>query len=108
MNQKFDIPMEAMQRHAQSAAQLMRQLSNENRLLICCNLVAGEMSVTELNARVPALSQSALSQHLAKLREAGMVVTRKEGQTIYYRLTGTDVVQVIGVLQSIYCPEITS
>lgn len=96
-----------MQAHAQDAASLLKALANENRLMILCTLMAsgseGEMSVSELNARVP-LSQSALSQHLASLRDAGLVSTRKEAQTVYYRLQGSDATKVIAVLQSIYCP----
>lgn len=93
-----------MQQHAQSAAALLKLLANENRLMIMCALISGEMSVGELNAKVP-LSQSALSQHLASLREAGLVNTRKEAQTVYYRLQGDEAVKVIAVLQSIYCPQ---
>lgn len=89
--------------HAQAAAALLKALANENRLMILCTLMSGEMSVSDLNAVVP-LSQSALSQHLAGLREAGLVTTRKESQTVYYRLNGTEASQVISVLKSIYCP----
>jgi ArsR family transcriptional regulator, virulence genes transcriptional regulator len=93
-----------LQVHAQAAANLLKALANENRLMILCSLIDGEISVGELNARVP-LSQSALSQHLASLREAGLVATRKEAQTVFYRLEGTAAVRVIEVLQSIYCPK---
>lgn len=93
----------AMQVHAREAAALMKALANENRLMILCTLVSGEMSVGELNAKVP-LSQSALSQHLASLREAKLVVTRKEAQTVYYQLCGDEATRIIAVLQSIYCP----
>ena len=96
-------PLADMQAHAQEAAALLKALANENRLMILCTLMSGEMSVGELNARVP-LSQSALSQHLASLREAGLVSTRKEAQTVFYRLQGDDATKVIAVLQSIYCP----
>lgn len=93
-----------MQSHAQAAAALLKALANENRLMIMCTLIGGEMSVGELNAMVP-LSQSALSQHLAGLREAGLVSTRKEAQTVYYRLQGDEAQKIIAVLQSIYCPQ---
>lgn len=95
--------LEALHQHASEAAALMKSLANENRLMILCTLVAGEMSVSELNQRVP-LSQSALSQHLASLRKARLVTTRKEAQTVYYRLYGDAASKVITVLQSIYCP----
>ncbi len=93
----------AMQTHAQAAANLLKALANENRLMILCTLINGELSVGELNIRVP-LSQSALSQHLASLREAGLVATRKEAQTVYYSLLGDEAQKIIAVLQSIYCP----
>jgi DNA-binding transcriptional ArsR family regulator len=93
-----------LQEHAQAAAALLRALGNEHRLMILCVLGAQEMSVGELNQQVP-LSQSALSQHLASLREAGLVKTRKEAQTVYYQLAGDEASRIIAVLQSIYCPE---
>jgi len=93
-----------MQAHAQAAASLLKALANENRLMILCSLIDGEISVGDLNAKVP-LSQSALSQHLASLRDAGLVATRKEAQTVYYRLEGTAAIRVLEVLQSIYCPK---
>ena len=97
--------LDGMREHAQAAADLLKALANENRLMILCTLMGREeMSVGELNARVP-LSQSALSQHLASLRDAGLVSTRKEAQTVYYRLEGTEAAKVIAVLQSIYCPR---
>lgn len=93
-----------MQVHAQEAANLLKALANENRLMILCSLINGELSVGELNARIP-LSQSALSQHLGSLREAGVVATRKESQTVFYRLQGSEAIQIIAVLQAIYCPD---
>ena len=92
-----------LQIHAEAAALLLKALANENRLMILCSLIDGEQSVSELNARIP-LSQSALSQHLGSLREAGVVATRKESQTVFYRLQGDAASRVIAVLQSIYCP----
>ena len=93
-----------MKRHAEQAALLMKQLSSPVRLMILCALIDNELSVNELNARVT-LSQSALSQHLARLRHAGLVTRRKEKQTAFYRLKGSEVTQVIAVLKTIYCPE---
>lgn len=94
-----------------AATELLKQLANENRLLILCSLVSGEQSVGELNERLP-LSQSALSQHLASLRQAGLVETRRQGQTIFYQLcehdeqqTRNPAVAVIKTLQAIYCPD---
>lgn len=92
-----------MARHAEDAANLLRSMANSKRLVILCSLAAGELSVSELNARI-SLSQSALSQHLAGLREMQLVQTRRKGQTIYYSLADDKALQVIRALKSIYCP----
>jgi DNA-binding transcriptional ArsR family regulator len=96
------ISPEHVQAHAGEAAQLLKALGNEQRLLILCNLLDGPLSVGELNQRIE-LSQSALSQHLALLRELGLVDTRREAQTIYYSLPDGPVVRVMALLQEIYC-----
>jgi DNA-binding transcriptional ArsR family regulator len=93
---------ERIQAHAGDAAHLLKALGNEQRLLILCNLLEGPLSVGELNQKLD-LSQSALSQHLALLRESGMVDTRREAQTIYYSLPDGPVVRVMALLQDIYC-----
>jgi DNA-binding transcriptional ArsR family regulator len=93
---------ELMQAHAADAALLMKALANEQRLHILCHLLEGPLSVGELNQRLD-LSQSALSQHLALLRETGLVDTRREAQTIYYSLPDGPVVRVMALLQDIYC-----
>ena len=93
---------ELMQAHAADAAQLLKALANEQRLHILCNLLDGPLSVGELNQRLD-LSQSALSQHLALLRELDLVDTRREAQTIYYSLPDGPVVRVMALLQDIYC-----
>jgi DNA-binding transcriptional ArsR family regulator len=92
----------AMKRHAGSAAKLIRALSNEHRLLVLCVLSEGELSVGELNSRVR-LSQSALSQHLAVLRQERLVSTRRSAQTIYYQLVGGIGMELIRVLHDHYC-----
>lgn len=92
-----------MHAHAGAAAAFLKALGNEQRLMILCSLLAEPLSVGELNERVD-LSQSALSQHLALLREAGLVETRREAQSIYYSLPAGPVMQVMAVLQDIYCP----
>lgn len=94
--------IEEMHAHAGDAAQLLKTLGNEQRLLVLCNLLGGPLSVGELNERVD-LSQSALSQHLAVLREGGLVETRREAQTIFYSLPPGPVTRVMAVLQDIYC-----
>jgi len=94
---------EAMRRSASDAVFLLKGLANENRLMIMCVLAEGECSVGQLNDRI-SLSQSALSQHLAVLREQGLVLTRRESQTIYYRLADTPALEIINLLHDIYCP----
>jgi len=91
-----------MQAHIAEAAQLLKALGNEQRLHILCNLLEGPLSVGELNQRLE-LSQSALSQHLALLRESGLVDTRREAQTIYYSLPDGPVIRVMALLQDVYC-----
>jgi DNA-binding transcriptional ArsR family regulator len=93
---------EAMRPHAVAASNLLKALANEQRLMILCNLSGTEMSVSELNELLP-LSQSALSQHLAVLREAGIVQTRRDGQTVHYSLADGPAAQVVETLHRIYC-----
>lgn len=93
---------EEMRAHATDAAQLLKAMANERRLMILCMLAGGEQAVGDINARLE-LSQSALSQHLAVLREEGLVQTRRSAQTIYYSLSPGPVQEIIGVLHRIYC-----
>ncbi|WP_320823992.1 metalloregulator ArsR/SmtB family transcription factor [Reinekea sp.] len=97
-----NLPIERLESKAGDAAALLKALSNESRLLILCNLVSGEKNVGELNERIP-LSQSALSQHLARLRRDELVCVRKEAQTVYYRIASSEAEQVIEVLYNLYC-----
>ena len=97
-----DLTMEQLESNASSAAGLLKALSNESRLLILCNLVSGEKCVGELNERIP-LSQSALSQHLARLRKDQLVSIRKEAQTVYYRIASPEAEKIIEVLYNVYC-----
>ncbi len=87
---------------ANEAARLLAALANQNRLGILCELVEGERPVGAL-ARAVGLSQSAISQHLAKLRAAGVVATRRDAQTIYYRLVSDAAGRVMTTLADIYC-----
>ena len=96
-------PLQQMRAHAAEAAGLMKALGNESRLMILCTLAQGEHSVSELNTIIP-LSQSALSQQLARLREQGLVATRRQSQTIFYSLTPGPADRVVHLLQDIYCP----
>lgn len=94
--------LEQMAAHADEAANLLKALANPNRLQILCVLGTEEMAVGELN-EIVALSQSALSQHLAKLRSDGLVATRRESQTIYYRLNPGPARDIIAILYRYFC-----
>jgi ArsR family transcriptional regulator len=102
---RFDMAL--LEARASQAARLLRALANERRLLILCQLAGGERSVGELQPLV-GLSQSALSQHLATLREEGIVATRREAQTIHYRIADPAAVAVVGTLAEIFCPKAPS
>jgi DNA-binding transcriptional ArsR family regulator len=92
------------ERKAAEAADLLKLMANEHRLLILCRLsLRREMSVNEL-ADAVGLSQSALSQHLAKLREDGLVGTRRDAQTVFYHLVDANATRVLALLRDIYCP----
>ena len=88
---------------AAEAAKLLRALGNERRLMILCQLTDGERSVGQLQPNV-GLSQSALSQHLAVLREEGIVATRREAQTIWYSIADPAALKVVATLAEIFCP----
>jgi ArsR family transcriptional regulator len=88
---------------AGEAAALLKALAHEARLMVLCQLLDGEHSAGALQ-QASGLSQSALSQHLARLREEGLVATRRESQNIYYRLADADVARVLDALAAIYCP----
>lgn len=96
------IDWSAMSENADAAATLLKALANGQRLRILCLLVGGEHSVRQINAEVK-LSQSALSQHLAKLREEGLVTTRREAQTIHYALAEGPTARIIATLYGFYC-----
>ena len=94
-----------MQEGAAQAAALLRAVGNEHRLLVLCLLLAHEeMTVGALLEQVT-LSQSALSQHLARLREAGVVLTRRAAQQIFYALPPGPVTAVMATLHRVYCEE---
>ena len=91
---------------AAEAASLLRTLSNESRLLVLCYLAeSGELVVGDLVERI-GLSQSALSQHLARLRKEGLVTTRKEAQCVYYRICDPRAQQILVLLHDLFCPDL--
>ena len=103
MNRKANFDPDAMRANADAAARLLRVLANEQRLRILCLLVVGDLTVGQINDRLPELSQSALSQHLARLRDENMVFTRREAQSVWYSLPEGPAQAIIGTLHGIYC-----
>lgn len=94
----------AFEEKAAEAARMLRLLANERRLLVLCHLAGeGEATVGALAGAV-GLSQPALSQHLAKLREDGLVSTRKAAQAVFYRLADPKAARLLAVLRDLYCP----
>ena len=91
-------------RNAQRAEDMLKQLAHAGRLRLLCSLVEGEKSVGEL-VEIVGLSQSAVSQHLKKLRDAGLVAPERNGQMIYYRLDNPDARALLQALYRIYCKE---
>lgn len=91
-----------LERRSEEASRLLTAMANRKRLLILCHLVAGELPVAELEERV-GLSQSALSQHLSKLRAWGLVEGERNGQSVRYRLTSGPAREVIETLYGVYC-----
>lgn len=102
MPRQAPIDPEKMRGHADEAAALVKALANKQRLMILCLLVERERSVGELNGLLD-LSQSALSQHLAVLREENLVSTRRDGQTIHYALVDGPALRILQVLHDTYC-----
>lgn len=94
--------VQALQARADHVAERLALVGNAKRLLILCELAKGERSVGALQGAV-GLGQSALSQHLARLREAGMLGTRRQGQTIFYRITDPDLVALMAALYGTFC-----
>ena len=98
--------VERLAQQSTEAAGMLRALANQQRLLILCHLsTADEMSVSTLHGRL-LLSQSALSQHLARLREEGLVAYRREAQTLFYRVADERALRLLSVLHELYCPEL--
>jgi len=97
-----DKPLQAMKRNAKKAEALLKLMANAKRLMILCHLGRQEMTVNEL-AELVGLSQSALSQHLAKMRQDDLVVGDKRGQSVYYRIARQEVEALLSTLYLIYC-----
>lgn len=98
--------MERLAQQSAEAAALLRALANQQRLLILCQLAAaGELNVSELHGRME-LSQSALSQHLARLREERLVTFRRVAQALFYRIADERVSRLLILLHDLYCPDL--
>jgi len=91
-----------LQRSAGQAAELMKALSSENRLLLLCQLAEGDKTVGELAAAL-GLRQAAVSQQLALLRKDGLVAARRDGRSMHYSLTASEARAVILLLHRLYC-----
>ena len=95
--------LSSLQRNARAAAALLRALGNERRLTILCLLIAGKELTAGQLAQEVGLSQSALSQHLAKMKDRSLVTFRREAQSIHYRIADSNVRRLITTLENIYC-----
>ncbi|MFO1121700.1 MAG: metalloregulator ArsR/SmtB family transcription factor [Hyphomicrobiales bacterium] len=99
----IDKSISELEAAAAEAANVLKSLSNEKRLMILCKLLEeGEMSVLPI-AEAVGLSQSALSQHLARMRAERIVDFRRDGQTLFYRIADHKVAALLKALKSIYC-----
>ena len=94
--------LDKMQASAKSATDMLKLLGHPDRLMVLCQLKNGEASVGELS-RMLNIKQSPLSQHLARMRHEGVVESRRDAQTIFYRLSGDKVAQIVTVLYELYC-----
>ncbi|MDP1520826.1 ArsR/SmtB family transcription factor [Porticoccus litoralis] len=100
MNKSMDL--ETLQENATKASALLKSLANPSRLMVLCALVSREHTVTELET-LTGLSQSALSQHLARLRDEKIVTTRRDAQRVFYRLSNPNVTAILETMYGIYC-----
>lgn len=94
-----------LSKKAAEAAAMLKALSNEHRLLVLCHLVAEEEQTVGQLVERSGLNQSALSQHLARLRREGLVTFRRDAQTLHYRIADPKAVQLIALLRDLFCPE---
>jgi DNA-binding transcriptional ArsR family regulator len=109
MNMRFmpdsKLDLETFEKQATEVAGILRALSNQRRLMILCKLVErGEANVSSL-AQAVGLSQSALSQHLGKMRQEGIVAFRRERQTLWYRIADPRIEQLFATLYSLFCQQ---
>ncbi|MBE9537788.1 MAG: winged helix-turn-helix transcriptional regulator [Proteobacteria bacterium] len=96
--------LDKMQESAKTASELLKLLGHPDRLMVLCQLKAGEQSVGQLSESV-GIKQSALSQHLARMRHLGVVDSRRDAQTIYYSISGEKVTKVVSLMYELYCSD---
>ena len=97
-----DDELEAIVNKATTASGFLKAISHEGRLMILCHLVTGEKSVTELEDLISA-RQAAVSQQLSRLRLEGLVIPRRDGKTIYYRLADDKPKRILEVVYDLFC-----
>lgn len=93
-----------MRTNADSAARFLRSMANSHRLLILCHLTHGERSVGALEREL-GMRQAHLSQQLARLRQDGLVRTRRDSRTVYYALRSAEAKQVVGLMYTLFCAQ---
>ena len=96
--------LDKMMDNAQAAANFLKAISHEGRLMILCYLASGEKSVTDLEELLSA-RQAAVSQQLSRLRMEGLVTPRRDGKVIYYSLTDKRSTQIMEVVYDLFCRE---
>ena len=96
--------MDRMVENATTAANFLKAISHEGRLMILCHLATGEKTVTELEDLLSA-RQAAVSQQLSRLRLEGLVTPRREGKAIYYRLTDRRAIQMLETVYDLFCKQ---
>jgi len=93
-----------MRKNVENSSSFLKLLSNPTRLMILCNLIESERCVGDLEKDLN-ISQSALSQHLSKMRDKGIVKSEKQGQHVFYSISDSDVVDIINVLYKLFCKK---
>ncbi len=96
--------LEKMQDSARTASDLLKLLGHPDRLMVLCQLKTGEQSVGELSENV-GIKQSALSQHLARMRHMGVVESRRDAQTIYYSIASQEATRMVQLMHELYCSD---
>ncbi|MCF6300192.1 MAG: metalloregulator ArsR/SmtB family transcription factor [Proteobacteria bacterium] len=95
--------IEQLTESADRVSSFLKTLAHPTRLMICCIISQGEMSVGNINKTINSASQAVISQHLSVLKKAGLVQTRREAQSIFYSLKGVQTIEVIKTLHKLYC-----